>query len=124
MDLDGLISYNSLKAGVEETFPFDEDTLAFKVMGKIFAITSITDQPFRVNLKCDPEWAMELRDEYSEITPGWHMNKTHWNTVVIGEGSLDQSLILKMIDHSYDLIVKSLTKAKKMELEELKGANE
>jgi len=123
MDLDGLISYNAQKAGVEETFPFDEDTLVFKVMGKMFALSSITDQPFRVNLKCDPEWAMELREEHQEITPGWHMNKKHWNTVVIGEGTLDQSLILKMIDHSYDLVVKSLTKAKKAELEELKKEN-
>ena len=123
MDLDGLISYNATKAGVEETFPFDEDTLVFKVMGKMFALASITDQPFRINLKCDPEWAIELRDEHQEITPGWHMNKKHWNTVVVGEGSLDQSLILKMIDHSYDLVVKSLTKAKKMELEELKKSN-
>ncbi|MEM9549420.1 MAG: MmcQ/YjbR family DNA-binding protein [Bacteroidota bacterium] len=124
MDLDGLINYNMAKPGVEETFPFDEDTLVFKVMGKMFALTSITDLPFRVNLKCDPEWALELREEYAEITPGWHMNKKHWNTVVVGEGSLDQSLILRLIDHSYDLVVKSLTKAKKLELEELKKSNE
>lgn len=123
MDLDGLMSYNAQKAGVEETFPFDENTLVFKVMGKMFAATSITDQPFRVNLKCDPEWAIELRDEHSEIIPGWHMNKKHWNTVIIGEGNLEQSLILKLIDHSYDLVVKSLTKAKKAELEELKKNN-
>ena len=64
MDLDGLMSYNARKAGVEEGFPFDETTLVFKVVGKIFAITSIIDQPFRVNLKCDPEWAIELRDEH------------------------------------------------------------
>ena len=123
MDLDGLIAYCGTKAGVEETFPFDEDTLVMKVMGKMFAATSITDHPFRVNLKCDPEWAIELRDEHSEVLPGWHMNKKHWNTVVIGEGSLEQSLILKMIDHSYDLVVKSLTKTKKLELEELKKEN-
>ena len=123
MDLDGLITYCSAKAGVEETFPFDEDTLVMKVMGKMFAATSITDLPFRVNLKCDPEWAIELRDEHAEVLPGWHMNKKHWNTVVIGEGRLEQSLILKMIDHSYELVVKSLTKAKKLELEELKKDN-
>ena len=124
MDLDGLIAYNAQKQGVEETFPFDEDTLVFKVMGKMFALCSITDLPFRINLKCDPEWSEELRDEYPEITPGWHMNKKHWNTVVVGEGGLEQSLILKLIDHSYDLVVKSLTKAKKLELEELKKMNE
>jgi len=123
MDLDGLISYNAQKAGVEETFPFDEDTLVFKVMGKMFALASITAQPFRVNLKCDPEWAITLREEHPEITGGFHMSKKHWNTVVIGEGNLEQSLILKMIDHSYDLVVKSLTKAKRLELEKLKEEN-
>lgn len=120
MDLDGLISYCATKAGVEETFPFGEEVLVFKVMGKMFGAANILEVPFRVNLKCNPEWAIELRDEHTEILPGWHMNKKHWNTVVIGEGSLEQSLILKLIDHSYDLVVKSLTKAKKVELEELK----
>ena len=120
MDLDGLIGYNATKAGVEETFPFDENTLVFKVMGKMFAATNILEEPHRVNLKCDPQWALDLREEFSNITPGYHMNKKHWNTVIISEGDLEQSLILKMIDHSYDLVVKSLTRAKKLELEELK----
>ena len=120
MDLDGLITYNATKAGVEETFPFDENTLVFKVMGKMFAATNITEVPLRVNLKCDPEWALELREAHSNVIPGYHMNKKHWNTVVIGEGDIEQSLILKMIDHSYDLVVNSLTRAKKLELEELK----
>ena len=120
MDLDGLISYNATKTGVEETFPFDENTLVFKVMGKMFAATNIIEEPLRLNLKCDPEWAIELREAYSNILPGYHMNKKHWNTVIISEGDLEQSLILKMIDHSYDLVVKSLTKAKKSDLEELK----
>lgn len=121
MDLDGLIHYNISKVGVEETFPFDENILVFKVMGKMFAASNITEEPLRVNLKCDPSWAIELRDEYPEIVPGYHMNKKHWNTVLISEGGLEQSLILNMIDHSYDLVVKSLTKAKKKELEELKN---
>jgi predicted DNA-binding protein (MmcQ/YjbR family) len=121
LDLDGLISYNATKGGVEETFPFDENTLVFKVMGKMFAATSIFEEPLRVNLKCDPEWAIELRDEYPNVIPGFHMNKKHWNTVIIGEGNLEQSLILKMIDHSYNLVVKSLTRVKKLELEELKN---
>ena len=120
MDLDGLITYNATKAGVEETFPFDENTLVFKVMGKMFAATNITEEPLRVNLKCDPEWALELREAHSNVIPGYHMNKKHWNTVVIGEGDIEQSLILKMIDHSYDLVVNSLTRAKKLKLEELK----
>ena len=120
MDLDGLINYNAGKAGVEETFPFGENILVFKVMGKMFAAINITEEPLRVNLKCDPQLAVELREGHLEIIPGYHMNKKHWNTVLISEGGLEQSLILKMIDHSYDLVVKSLTKAKKMELEELK----
>jgi len=119
MDLDGLINYVMNKAGVEESFPFGDDVLVFKVMGKMFALTNITEEVLRVNLKCDPEWSIELRDEHPEIIPGYHMNKKHWNTVIVGEGILDQSMILKLIDHSYDLIVKSLTKAKKEELKTL-----
>jgi len=120
MDLDGLLAYISPKHGVEETFPFDEKTLVWKVMGKMFALTNITEEVLRVNLKCNPERSMELREEHPEIIPGYHMNKKHWNTLIIGEGGLEQSLILGLIDHSYELVVKSLTKAKKEELEELK----
>jgi predicted DNA-binding protein (MmcQ/YjbR family) len=113
MDLDALLAYISTKLGVEETFPFDEKTLVWKVMGKMFALSNITEEVLRVNLKCDPDRSIELREEHSEVIPGWHMNKKHWNTVIIGEGGLDQSLILGLIDHSYELVVKSLTKAKK-----------
>lgn len=120
MDLDGLINYCASKSGVEETFPFDENTLVFKVMGKMFAASNIAEENLRVNLKCDPEKSIELREEHPEIIPGYHMNKKHWNTVYLDQGSLEQSLILSLIDHSYDLVVKSLTKAKKLELEELK----
>lgn len=120
MDLDGLLAYISPKTGVEETFPFDEKTLVWKVMGKMFALTNITEEVLRVNLKCNPEISLELREEHPEIIPGYHMNKKHWNTLIIGEGGLEQSLILSLIDHSYELVVKSLTKAKKEELEELK----
>lgn len=119
MDLDTLIAYILPKSGVEETFPFDEKTLVWKVMGKMFALSNITEEVLRVNLKCDPERSIELREEYPEIIPGYHMNKKHWNTVIIGEGGLEQSLILGLIDHSYELVVKSLTKAKKEELAEL-----
>lgn len=116
MDLDGLMSYMQTKAGVEESFPFDESVLVWKVMGKMFAASNITEPILRVNLKCDPDRAIELRDEYPEIIPGWHMNKKHWNTCIIGEGELEQSLILELIDDSYSLVVASLTKAKKAEL--------
>lgn len=119
MDLDGLISYISPKPGVEETFPFDDKVLVWKVMGKMFALCNITEEVLRINLKCNPERSIELREEHPEIIPGYHMNKKHWNTLVIGEGQLEQSLILSLIDHSYDLIVKSLPKAKKEELAQL-----
>jgi predicted DNA-binding protein (MmcQ/YjbR family) len=119
MDLDGLIAYTSPKPGVEETFPFDDKILVWKVMEKMFALSNITEEVLRVNLKCDPDRSIELREEHSEIIPGYHMNKTHWNTVIIGEGGLKQSLILSLIDHSYELVVNSLTKAKKEELAEL-----
>lgn len=120
MHLEALVEYCSSKPGVTDSFPFGGDTLVFKVMGKMWALCGIDDLPLKVNLKCDPERAQELREQYEEVQPGYHMNKQHWNTVTIGEGMLEQSLILELIDHSYDLIVKSLTKAKKTELAALK----
>lgn len=116
MDLDSLLTYISTKPGVEETFPFDEKTLVWKVMGKMFALTNITEEILRVNLKCDPERSIELREDYPEIIPGYHMNRKHWNTLIIGEGLLERSLIIGLIDHSYELVANSLTKAKKQEL--------
>jgi len=105
------------KQGVEECFPFDETTLVFKVMGKMFALTDLGEH-FYINLKCEPQWAIELREKYSCISAGFHMNKKHWNTVKI-EDSLPISLIYKMIDHSYDLIVKHLTLSQKEKLKNL-----
>ncbi|MEE9437832.1 MAG: MmcQ/YjbR family DNA-binding protein [Saprospiraceae bacterium] len=119
MDLDYLITYCLSKPGVEETFPFNDTTIVFKVMGKMYALCGIDNIPLRVNLKCDPEKAIELRDEHEEITPGYHMSKKHWNTVVIGEGMLNVSLIKELIDDSYDLVVSSLTRKKKDELNNL-----
>lgn len=104
--------------GVEETFPFDENTLVFKVMGKMFALNGLAADPPRVNLKADPEWSEELRERHDQIVPGWHMNKKHWNTVYIEDG-LDNDLIVKMIAHSYELVVSKLTKKLKQELEAL-----
>jgi len=119
MELGELIEYCTSKPGVEETFPFDEDVLVFKLMGKMYALVSISKIPVRVNLKCDPERAIELREEHEEIVPGFHMSKKHWNTVIVGEGMLELSLIHELIDHSYELIAKSLTKTKKEELAKL-----
>lgn len=96
------------KPGTSEDTPFDENTLCFKVGGKIFAIIDI-DLFESVNLKCDPEKAIELREQYSGIVPGYHMNKKHWNTVMFG-GSVSDRIILELVDHSYDLIVNSLPK--------------
>jgi predicted DNA-binding protein (MmcQ/YjbR family) len=96
------------KPGTSEDTPFDENTLCFKVGGKIFAIIDI--ELFEsVNLKCDPERAVELREQYHGIGPGYHMNKKHWNTVMF-DGSVSDKLVLELVDHSYDLIFNSLPK--------------
>lgn len=117
MNIEIFRDYCLQKKGVEETFPFGEDTLVFKVLGKIFAITGLAADPFTVNLKCDPDQAVELREEHPEdILPGWHMNKKHWNTVQF-EGGLDSVFLKKLVDHSYDLVVKSLPKKTREELE-------
>jgi len=100
--------YCLTKPGTTEDTPFDENTLCFKVGGKIFAIIDI--ELFEsVNLKCDPERAVELREQFDGIVPGYHMNKKHWNTVSF-DGSVPDNLILELVDHSYDLIFKSLPK--------------
>jgi predicted DNA-binding protein (MmcQ/YjbR family) len=115
MNLDELRKYCLRKKYVSETFPFDEDTLVFKVVSKMFCLTNISDAS-TVNLKCDPELASELRDRYDGITPGYHMNKTHWNTVAL-DGSVPHKEILEMIDHSYNLVYQSLPKKIRAELE-------
>ena len=94
---------------VEETTPFGPDVLVYKVGGKLFAIVVPDEVPHRVALKCDPERALELRDRYEEIVPGYHLNKKHWNTITIG-GRVPTKLIRELIDHSYQLVVASLTK--------------
>ena len=106
--------------GVTEEFPFNESTLVFKVMGKMFALTDVDD--FRsINLKCDPERSAELREKYPSIKPGFHMNKLHWNTVAI-DGSLNDAFIRELIIHSYELVVKKLTKAQRSTLDEYKNS--
>lgn len=118
MNIESFRDYCLAKKGVEETFPFDEVTLVFKVMGKMFALTGLDSDEFTVNLKCDPDWSEELREQYPEIRPGYHMSKIHWNTVHF-EGSLNESLLLRLIDRSYDLVVDSLPKKLRAELEGL-----
>ncbi len=108
MNIETLREYCLSKNYVEETFPFGEETLVFKVMGKMFLLVGL-ERPDRFNVKCDPERAASLREEYEEIQPGYHMNKTHWNTVHMN-GRLTDSQLKQMIDHSYELIVTSLPK--------------
>ena len=97
--------------GVTEDFPFGEDTLVFRVSGKIFLLTGLKEAN-RFNVKCDPELAIELRERHSEVQPGYHMNKKHWNTIIV-DGSVSAKLIKEMIDDSYNLIVQSLPKKSK-----------
>ena len=119
MNIESFREYCLARKGVEETFPFDEVTLVFKVMGKVFAITGLDEDEFRVNLKCDPEKAISLREEYPDaIIPGWHMNKKHWNTVYFETG-LSQRLLLSLVDHSYELVVNKLSRKNREILEQL-----
>lgn len=124
IDLEEYRAYCLAKPGTEETMPFDDQTLVFKVMGKMYALTGLEKRPLSVNLKCDPERATELRAQYPAITPGYHMNKKHWNTVLC-DGSIPKALLLELTDHSYDLVVKGLKKEEKEILkilaEQLKG---
>ena len=105
------MTYCLAKPGVEETLPFGPDTLVMKVAGKMFALTGLDEADFRLNLKCDPIRAVELREQYPDlIIPGWHMSKKHWNTVYVENGELSDSLVRELIDHSYDLVVAGLPK--------------
>ena len=108
MDIEKIWKYCSKKNGVSESFPFNETTLVFKVVDKMFALFDVENFQ-SINLKCDPEKALELREQYSGILPGYHMNKKHWNTISINEDVSD-ALIFELIDHSYTLIYKSLPK--------------
>ncbi|HIP49565.1 MAG TPA: MmcQ/YjbR family DNA-binding protein [Lutibacter sp.] len=103
------------KKAVTESFPFNESTLVFKVAGKMFALLSLDAPNLRVNLKCDPEWALELREQHTGIIPGFHMNKKHWNSVIM-DSSLNHTLLKELTNHSYDLVVNSLTKKVKLEM--------
>ena len=115
MNIEVFREYCLSKAGVEESFPFGESTLVFKVMGKMFALTGLDGDQFSVNLKCDPDRAVELREEHPQIRPGYHMNKKHWNTVEF-ENGLDDSFLIALVDHSYELVVESLPKKVREEL--------
>ena len=115
MDLEKIREYCLSKLGVTECFPFDQQTLVFKVGGKMFALIDV-ETPESINVKCDPEKAIELRERYPAILPGYHMNKKHWNTVQLNHG-LSNQLILSFLDESYQLVYQSLTKKQRSEIE-------
>jgi predicted DNA-binding protein (MmcQ/YjbR family) len=114
MNVETFREYCLKKPGVSEHLPFDERTLVFKVGGKMFALCDI-ERFTGANLKCDPEWAVELREQYEGITPGYHMNKKHWNTVAAAS-DVDQAMFIRLIDHSYELIKSSLPKKEREKL--------
>ena len=111
MDLAQFRDYCLSKSHATEGTPFGPDVLVFKVGGKMFALAALDEMPTTANLKCDPDWALDLRDRYEEVRPGYHMNKKHWNTVEI-EGTIPDAQLRKMIDHSYDLVAESLPKSR------------
>ena len=119
MDIESFREYCLAKKGVTEGMPFGEGTLVFKVMEKIFALTSLDFTPPRVNLKMDAALAPEYREKYEDVVPGYHMNKKMWNSVYIDSGSIPKKEILWMIDHSYEEVAKGLTKKLQRELAEL-----
>jgi predicted DNA-binding protein (MmcQ/YjbR family) len=114
VDLDTLTSYARAKPGATHDFPFGVDTLVARVLGKMFALVAL-DGPPRVNLKCDPDYAEALRATYTAVTPGYHQDHRHWNTVLL-DASIPDAEILEMVDQSYALVVKGLTRAQRAQL--------
>ena len=112
MNIETLREYCLAKPGVRETIPFGPDTLVYKVGDKVFLLTGLDNEIFTFNVKCDPEKALELREEFACVLPGYHMNKKHWNTIVV-DGSVPTRLLKEWIDHSYELVAASLPGKKK-----------
>ncbi|MGH3681311.1 MAG: MmcQ/YjbR family DNA-binding protein [Natronosporangium sp.] len=109
---DRVIAECGAKPGSAEDYPFGDEVAVFKVAGRMFALLSLGDPPGSVSLKCDPDLADELRGRYAAITPGYHLNKQHWNTVAL-DGSVPDEELLELIDHSYQLVVSRLTRAQR-----------
>lgn len=116
LDIEKFRSYCINKKGVTEEFPFGPDTLVFKVMGKMFALTGLDNETFSINLKCEHEQMAQWREKYPAVQPGYHMNKQHWNTVFV-DGSITQRELFAMVDHSYDEVVKGMPKKLRLALE-------
>ncbi|NJB87700.1 putative DNA-binding protein (MmcQ/YjbR family) [Lewinella marina] len=110
MNLETFRAYCLAKPATTESLPFGPDTLVLKVAGKMFALTGLDAEDFRINLKCEPQRAIELRERHPEIVPGYHMNKRHWNTVRVEQGQFTDAFVESLIDHSYDLVVAGLPK--------------
>jgi predicted DNA-binding protein (MmcQ/YjbR family) len=116
MDVEAIRIYCLDKKAVTESFPFGENTLVFKVLGKVFLLLALDRRPLQFNVKCDPERAEELREQYASVIPAFHMNKKHWNTIIL-DGYINSRLIREWIDDSYMLVVKSLPLKNKKSLE-------
>jgi predicted DNA-binding protein (MmcQ/YjbR family) len=112
MNIETIIEYCLTKKGAVEDFPFDEETLVFKVGGKMFALIPLEKIPLQINLKCDPEKALELREQFEDVQPGWHMSKKYWNTIIL-DGNIRWNDLKEWIDHSYDEVVKGLKKSER-----------
>jgi predicted DNA-binding protein (MmcQ/YjbR family) len=109
MDIESLRDYCLAKKSVEEGFPFGDSVLVFKVKGKLFLLARLDTPVLEFNVKCDPEQAIEWREQYAAVQPGYHMNKRHWNTIT-ADGSIPGKVIRQMVDDSYKLVVVSLPK--------------
>ena len=114
MDIEEIRKYCLIKAGTTESLPFDETTLVFKVVSKMYCLLNM-EPPFSINLKCLPEKAIELREQFEEVQPGFHMNKKHWNTILL-DGNLRNTQVIEWINDSYNLVAAGLTKKEKSEL--------
>ena len=112
MNIEEIREYCISKPGVTEGLPFNDTALVFKVAGKMFALLDLSEDSRGISLKCDPELAIELREQHPEVTPAWHFNKQHWNGVALN-GNLDEGLLKEWIDHSYAIVVESLPKSKR-----------
>jgi len=119
MNIEEIREYCLSKACITESMPFDETTLVFKVKNKMFALLHI-EEPHSVNLKCDPNLAIDLRERYQSVLPGYHMNKRYWNTIIL-DGLVSDKLVCEWIDHSYNQVIAGLTKRDKVALTKNKG---
>ena len=111
MNIESIREYCLSKKEVTESFPFNDTALVFKVANKMFALLDLSEEKRGISLKCDPDYAIELREAYDEVTPAWHFNKKHWNGIDLS-GSVPEKMVLEWIDHSYSIVVDSLPKSK------------